>query len=410
MVMLQQMIVMLLMMAVGYLCYRRQILTEEVSRKVSAIVVNVANPCMILSSALTDQQMQGKELLQTLAIVAMMYAFLLLVAQLLPGILHIQKESRGAYAAMTVFANIGFMGFPVLAAMYGNGALLYGAVFQIPFNILIYTYGVAVLTRKPGACVKTEQDVNAEVDGKTEPNVNAEVDVKAEPDGKAESNVNAEVDVKAETDVNAEVDVKTEPNVNAEVDVKAESNGKTGKRQDTQGITAAVNGKSENIENGSEQQGKLQGTVEIVKKIFNIGVIACIAAMLLYFLQAPVPSFLQAFIMNLGNLTAPLSMMIIGASLAQMPLKELFLDKKLLLFSLVKLLLLPAVWMIMVNRVAEQEILRGVCLVMMATPAGSMTAMLAQQYGGDYETASRGVALTTVLSVITMPLLAAIFL
>ena len=386
MVMLQQMIVMFLMMAVGYLCYRKQILTEEVSRKVSAIVVKVANPCMILSSALTDQQMQGKELVQTLAIVVMMYVFLLVMAQLLPRILCIQKESRGAYAAMTVFANIGFMGFPVLAAMYGNGALLYGAVFQIPFNILIYTYGVAVLTRKPGACVKTEQDVNAEVDVKTEPNVNAEVDVKAEPDGKAESNVNAEVDV------------------------KAESNGKTGKRQDTQGITAAVNGKSENKQSNNEQQGKLQGTVEIVKKIFNIGVIACITAMLLYFLQTPVPSFLQAFITNLGNLTAPLSMMIIGASLAQMPLKELFLDKKLLLFSLVKLLLLPAVWMIMVNRVAEQEILRGVCLVMMATPAGSMTAMLAQQYGGDYETASRGVALTTVLSVITMPLLAAVFL
>lgn len=356
MVMLQQMIVMFLMMAVGYLCYRKQILTEEVSRKVSAIVVNVANPCMILSSALTDQQMQGKELVQTLAIVVTMYVFLLVMAQLLPRILCIQKESRGAYAAMTVFANIGFMGFPVLAAMYGNGALLYGAVFQIPFNILIYTYGVAVLTRKQGACAKAEQDVKAEVD------------------------------------------------------VKAETNGKTGERQDVQGITAAVNGKSENIENGSEQQGKLQGTVEIVKKIFNIGVIACIAAMLLYFLQTPVPSFLQAFITNLGNLTAPLSMMIIGASLAQMPLKELFLDKKLLLFSLVKLLLLPAVWMIMVNRVAEQEILRGVCLVMMATPAGSMTAMLAQQYGGDYETASRGVALTTVLSVITMPLLAAVFL
>ena len=309
MVMLQQMTVMFLMMAVGYLCYKKQILTEEVSRKVSAIVVNVANPCMILSSALTDQQMRGKELLQTLAIVALMYVFLLVVAQLLPKILRIRKESRGAYAAMTVFANIGFMGFPVLAAMYGNGALLYGAVFQIPFNILIYTYGVAVLTRKPDAGGKAELD-----------------------------------------------------------------------------------------------------RIEILKKIFNIGVIACIAAMLIYFLRIPIPSFLQAFITNLGNLTAPLSMMIIGASLAQMPLKELFLDKKLLLFSMVKLLILPAVWMLMVNRVAEQEILRGVCLVMMATPAGSMTAMLAQQYGGDYETASRGVALTTVLSVITMPVLAAFFL
>ncbi len=309
MVMLQQMIVMFLMMAVGYLCYKKQILTEEVSKKVSAIVVNVANPCMILSSALTDQKMQGKELLQTLAIVVFMYVFLLVLAQLLPKILRIRKESRGAYAAMVVFANIGFMGFPILSAMYGNGALLYGSVFQIPFNILIYTYGVAVLTTKPDAGGKAELD-----------------------------------------------------------------------------------------------------RIEMLKKIFNIGVIACIAAMLIYFLQIPVPSFLQAFITNLGNLTAPLSMMIIGASLAQMPLKELFLDGKLLVFSLVKLLLLPAIWMLMVNRVVEQEILRGVCLVMMATPAGSMTAMLAQQYGGDYETVSRGVALTTVLSVVTMPILAAFFL
>lgn len=353
--MLQQMVVMFLMMAVGYLCYKKQILTEEVSKKASAIVVNVANPCMILSSALTDQQMRGRELLQTLAIVTLMYALLLVVAQLLPGLLRIRRESRGAYAAMTVFTNIGFMGFPVLAAMYGNGALLYGAVFQIPFNTLIYTYGVAVLTRKPDACGKTVRDGKTEIDGNP------------------------------------------------------------GEQQDARDITEVENEKPAgkntiSKENDREQHGKLQEIAEVVKKIFNIGVIACIAAMLIYFLRIPVPSFLQAFITNLGNLTAPLSMMIIGASLAQMPLKELFLDRKLLLFSFIKLLVLPAVWMLMVNRMAEQEILRGVCLVMMATPAGSMTAMLAQQYGGDYETASRGVALTTVLSVITMPVLAALFL
>jgi hypothetical protein len=45
-------------------------------------------------------------------------------------------------------------------------------------------------------------------------------------------------------------------------------------------------------------------------------------------------------------------------------------------------------------------------MVMLATPVGSMTAMLAQQYEGDYEMASKGVALTTVLSVVTMPLVA----
>lgn len=47
----------------------------------------------------------------------------------------------------------------------------------------------------------------------------------------------------------------------------------------------------------------------------------------------------------------------------------------------------------------------GVCLVMTATPVGSMTVMLAQQYDGDYRLTSKGVALTTVLSVATMPFL-----
>ena len=49
-------------------------------------------------------------------------------------------------------------------------------------------------------------------------------------------------------------------------------------------------------------------------------------------------------------------------------------------------------------------------MVMLATPVGSMNAMLAQQYGGDYETASKGVALTTILSVATMPLIALMML
>ncbi len=52
--------------------------------------------------------------------------------------------------------------------------------------------------------------------------------------------------------------------------------------------------------------------------------------------------------------------------------------------------------------------LTGVCMIMLSTPVGSMTAMLAQQYDGDFELASRGVALTTLLSVLSMPFISAI--
>ena len=62
-----------------------------------------------------------------------------------------------------------------------------------------------------------------------------------------------------------------------------------------------------------------------------------------------------------------------------------------------------------VVRVIDNEMLCGVCMVMLATPAASMTAMLAQQYGDEEsgEQAAKGVALTTLLSVVTIPIVSA---
>ena len=96
-------------------------------------------------------------------------------------------------------------------------------------------------------------------------------------------------------------------------------------------------------------------------------------------------------------------MMVIGASMTSISLRELFTDVRLLLFSLIKLLLIPVLGMLLIRQVVTNEVICGVLMIMLATPVGSMTAMLAQEYDGDYETASRGVTLTTLLSVITMP-------
>lgn len=312
MVMLQQMIVLFILMIVGYVCYKTGIITEESSKKLSAIVVNVANPCLVLESGLSENKVPGEELVTTLLIVVVMYSLLLLVASFLPRLLRVKKESRGAYRAMTVFTNLGFMGFPVLSAMYGTSALLYAAFFMIPFNALIYTYGIRALT---------------------------------------------------------------------------------------------VSG----TENETSQKPK-RSLKQTLGRILNVGVIACILAILLYFFQLPVPQFLKTAITHLGNLTAPLSMMVIGASLAAISIKELFLDIRLLVFALIKLLVIPGLFMIGVCCFVESGVLRGVCLVMVATPVASMTAMLAQQSDGDYETASKGVALTTILSVVTLPLLAYVFI
>lgn len=212
-----------------------------------------------------------------------------------------KKTDYGVYRVMTVFSNIGFMGFPLLTAMYGSESLLYASLFLIPYNALIYTYGVGALSKKDEDAQNTEKAIPW-------------------------------------------------------------------------------------------------------KKILNVGVIACIITIILYFTKLRVPVVIENVANTLGNLTAPLSMMVIGDAMSQMKIKELITDTKLMLFTAIKLLVIPIVGLLLVKQLGLSPMLTGVCLVMLSTPVGSMTAMLAQQYDGNYELASKGVALTTLLSVITMPI------
>jgi len=103
-------------------------------------------------------------------------------------------------------------------------------------------------------------------------------------------------------------------------------------------------------------------------------------------------------------------MIVIGASLATINLKKLFIDGRLLAFAALKLVVIPIAGFLLIKQIINDEVLRGVCFIMLATPVGSMTAMLAQQYAGDYEVATKGVALTTLLSVATIPLVFAIMM
>ena len=299
----EQMIVLFILMGVGFLCYKLQIITDEVNKKLSAIVVNIANPAMVLTGCMGDDKIKGEELLMVFVLVIIVYTVLVLLAMVIPPLLKIDKKSRGTYQAMTIFSNIGFMGFPVVAALYGNSAVLYASLFSIPYNILIYTFGVSAMS--------------------------------------------------------------------------------------------------------ADEKVSLKESFSL-KRVLNVGVIACIITIIVYLLQIPVPRFIKSTTTYLSNLTAPLSMMVIGASLATMDIKKLFTDGKLLIFSALKLLVIPVLGVLLIRQFIDNYIICGVCMVMLATPVGSMTAMLAQQYDGDYEMASRGVALTTILSVATMPIVSMI--
>lgn len=299
MVLLQQMGILFVYMMIGYVACKKEYFDQEFGKKLSWLVVNVANPMLAISAVVNnEEQIAKKDFYVTVLLAICFYAFFLILAQILPRLIGVQKSDIGVYKMMTTFNNIGFMGFPVIAAAYGNEALIYAVPFSIMFNILCYTWGIQTLC-------------------------------------------------------------------------------------------------------GGGEKGNW-------KRIINIGTISGIISIVLFFMQIPVPKMICSLSAGLSNLTGPLSMLVIGISIAAMELKDLFTDVKLLKFALIKLLAVPVAAMLLVCQVIDNRLICEVFLVMMATPAASMCAMLSQQYGGDYELAAKGVALTTILSVVTMPIVSEI--
>ncbi len=298
MVLVQQMLVLFILMGVGFFCGKKAFITDSFAKNLSWLVVNVATPAMILSAGMNDEStIRGKELLFGFMLAILMYVFLIALSFFILSLLRVPGEDRNVYRVMAIFSNIGFMGLPILQAAYGPEAVLYGAIFQFPYNFLMYTYGIA-----------------------------------------------------------------------------------------------AMKG-----ENPFESRGGLE-------KILNVGVISCIIAITIYVSGIHMPEILKISAKHLSNLAAPLSMLVIGQSMIHFDIRGMLGEVRLLVFSLIKLIAVPILGILLLQLFIHDELILHVCYIMLAVPVGSMTAMVAQQYGGNYTLASKGVALSTLLSVVTIPL------
>ena len=303
MILLQQMMVLFLYMLIGYFACKKGKFDEVFSKKISWLVVDVANIAMVISAAInSDGSIEGKDLVITLVLAVCVFAILIAVATVMPFIYRFPEDEKGIYQSMMVFNNIGFMGYPIISAAYGTSALLYAVIFSILFNILVYTYGIQIVRMDKGA--------------------------------------------------------------------------------------------SEGL--------------KLTSIVTNVGVLSSFLALFLYIMQIPMPQFIKSAASGLSNLTSPLSMMVIGISLCQMPLKKLFSDMRLLIYCLIKLLAIPIVGMFIIQQFVTNDLLLHVCMVILATPVASMTVMLAEQYDGNEDLAARAVALSTLLSVVTIPIVSAV--
>lgn len=144
---------------------------------------------------------------------------------------------------------------------------------------------------------------------------------------------------------------------------------------------------------------------QAVKKVLlNPGIIAVEVGLVRMLFQIPLPHFVDTAVDNLGGCTSPMAMALVGAILVDVPLKTVF-DLKSFYLVAVRQFLLPGICLAALRLLHVDPLTIGVSVVITGMPIGSTTAILAQKYVADAKFASRCVFISTLTSLVTVPIL-----
>ena len=293
-----QIISLFLIMIVGYVMYKRSVIDDAATVRYTKLIMNISLPSQIITAFISNQGIvSNKEVLTVFGITIVAYIIYAIVGVLFVVITRVPKQKRGTYLFMTMFGNVGFMGFPVITAIFGREALIYAVIFMVIFNVLVYSFGILLINT--------------------------------------------------------------------------------------------------NGENSGFQ----------IKKLINMPFVAAVSSIILYFANIKLPDVIMNSLDFMGNVTTPVAMLILGATVATMPIKELFDEWRIYLFIAVKLMIMPVVAIFLMQFVEVSELIRGTVIVLSATPVATNATMLAIEYGGDTKLTSKGIFFTTILCVISIPLI-----
>lgn len=143
------------------------------------------------------------------------------------------------------------------------------------------------------------------------------------------------------------------------------------------------------------------------KELITPGLISIAIGVTLFLLDVKLPSLLGETLATIGGITTPLAMFIIGYKLGKMKVKDMLGDRTAYIVSAFRLLILPA--MVLVALMAfgvEMTILTKVIAIQVAMPVATCTVIFVEQYKGNTQFATKCVLLSTLLSVVTIPIFA----
>ncbi|WP_296242633.1 AEC family transporter [uncultured Faecalicoccus sp.] len=151
-----------------------------------------------------------------------------------------------------------------------------------------------------------------------------------------------------------------------------------------------------------------QDRKEVIRKVMTnpciVAIYIGVVVMVLGMFDLHLPDFLDSTIAAIGNCNTALSMIVIGGILSDVP-KDQIGDKLSLLYSGLRLLVIPMILFLILIFLPVDPMVRNVCVLLSAMPAASTTAMLAQRYEKDPEFASKIIFVSTLFSMITLPII-----
>ena len=141
----RQIITLYLLMAVGYALGKVKLIDDRGSLCMSNLVMYVVSPCMML---VAFQRPLERELLHEFAIMLgvalLLHAAFIVLSRLL--IREKDAHRRGLLLFGAVFSNCGFMGYPLMTALFGTIGVFYGSAYVVVFTFLTWTYGIYAMT------------------------------------------------------------------------------------------------------------------------------------------------------------------------------------------------------------------------------------------------------------------------
>lgn len=294
----EQMILLFVLILIAYIASKVKLLPANANKVLADLVVNITNPATILYAVATSSHaLSNGAVLSILAITTLTLGGQILFAHTYTRVLRLERRPAGVYRFMLVFSNCGFLGYPVVRALFGADAVFVASMYNLIFQILSFTYGVRQVGGDPSAR-------------------------------------------------------------------------------------------------------------EFSPKMFMTPmVITSVLALILYLLNVPFHPMVVETLSLLDRITSPASMLVIGCALAAYPLKTIFGRWHVYLFCVMRLIVIPVIVWAVLRLFITDPLILGVMVVLSAMPAATNTVLLCAKYNGDESTAASGLFVSTLLSLLTMPIL-----